>query len=52
GRTDLAGSNHDLLLRSIRERLFALPPQTVAYPGHGHRTVIAEEKASNPWLQP
>lgn len=52
GRTDLAGSNHDLLLRSIRERIFALPPQTIAYPGHGPRTVIAEEKASNPWLQP
>ncbi len=50
GRTDLPGGNHETLLKSIRERLFALPPETVVYPGHGPTTTIRHEMENNPFL--
>lgn len=50
GRTDLAGGDHDTLIRSIRSRLLTLPPATVVYPGHGPSTTIAREMRSNPYL--
>jgi hydroxyacylglutathione hydrolase len=50
GRTDLPGGNWDTLTRSIREVLFALPDETVLYPGHGPETTVGYEKAHNPWL--
>lgn len=50
GRTDFPGCDQETLLRSIRERLFTLPDETVAYPGHGMRTTIGHEKRHNPWL--
>ena len=31
------------IIESIRERLFALPPQTVVRTGHGDPTLIADE---------
>jgi len=37
------------LMRSIREVLFALPDETVLYPGHGPKTTVGQEKQSNPW---
>lgn len=49
GRTDLPGSNAADLVRSL-ERIAALPPETVVYPGHGPATTIGEECASNPFL--
>jgi glyoxylase-like metal-dependent hydrolase (beta-lactamase superfamily II) len=52
GRTDLPGSDEALLLRSIRERLFTLPDETVAYPGHGPQTTIGYERRHNPWAAP
>jgi glyoxylase-like metal-dependent hydrolase (beta-lactamase superfamily II) len=30
--------------------LFALPDETVVYPGHGPKTTIGHEKRTNPWL--
>ena len=51
GRTDLPGMNHTTLLKSIREHLLTLPPDTIVYPGHGPPTTIGEEAQSNPWLQ-
>ncbi len=51
GRTDLPGGDHQTLLRSIREVLFAFPDDTVVYPGHGEPTTIGREKRTNPFLQ-
>ena len=49
GRTDLPGSNGGHLSRSL-ERITALDPATVLYPGHGPATTIGEELQSNPFL--
>lgn len=51
GRTDLPGGNHDLLLQSIREKLFTLPDETIVYNGHGQKTQIAFEKLNNPFFK-
>ena len=47
GRTDFPGGDQALLLRSIREQLFALPESTDAYPGHGPATTIGDERRQN-----
>lgn len=51
GRTDLPGGDHETLLKSIRERLFVLPDETIVYSGHGPSTTIGHEKKHNPFLQ-
>jgi len=51
GRSDLPGGDHQTLMQSIREILFALPGDTVVYPGHGPTTTIEREKRTNPWVQ-
>ena len=51
GRTDLWGGNYDELTKSIRERLFTLPPETKVFPGHGESTTIGREREENPYLQ-
>jgi glyoxylase-like metal-dependent hydrolase (beta-lactamase superfamily II) len=50
GRYDLPGGSWTVLLSSIRERLFALPDETIVYPGHGPATSIRREKKSNPFV--
>jgi len=50
GRTDLDGGSYKELQQSIRERLSILPPETVAYPGHGPSTTIADECKYNPYF--
>lgn len=50
GRTDLPMGNHELLLSSIREKLFTLPDDVTVYSGHGRPTTIGEEKQFNPFL--
>jgi glyoxylase-like metal-dependent hydrolase (beta-lactamase superfamily II) len=49
GRTDLPGSNGGHLSRSL-EKITALDPATVLYPGHGPATTVGEELRSNPFL--
>lgn len=51
GRTDLPGGDHQTLLKSIREKLFVLPDDTLVYPGHGPKTTTGFEKKYNPFLQ-
>lgn len=51
GRTDLPGGEQKTLMRSIKEVLFALPDDTVIYPGHGPETTVGREKRSNPWVR-
>lgn len=46
GATGRSFSDADLIVASIRERLFALPDETVVHTGHGDDTTIAAEKAT------
>ncbi|MFY4776328.1 MBL fold metallo-hydrolase [Metabacillus sp. RGM 3146] len=50
GRTDLIGGNHDLLIKSIHEKLLSLPEQTLVLSGHGPETSIEAEMDQNPFL--
>lgn len=50
GRSDFPGGSMSNLVRSVREKLLALPEETVVYPGHGERTSIGYEKKYNPFL--
>jgi glyoxylase-like metal-dependent hydrolase (beta-lactamase superfamily II) len=51
GRTDLYQGNFEVLEKSIREKLFALPENTTVYPGHGPTTTIGYEKNNNPFVK-
>jgi glyoxylase-like metal-dependent hydrolase (beta-lactamase superfamily II) len=51
GRTDLPGGDGNMILRSIRDKLFALPDPTEVIPGHGPLTSIGREKEFNPFLR-
>jgi len=51
GRTDFPGMSHELLIKSIREKLMVLPDETIVYPGHGPTTTVGDERRGNPFLQ-
>jgi glyoxylase-like metal-dependent hydrolase (beta-lactamase superfamily II) len=51
GRTDLPTGDFDLLMKSIRERIFTLPDSTLIYPGHGPETTVGYEKQNNPFIR-
>lgn len=51
GRTDFPTGSMSRLVRSVKEKLFALPDETKVYPGHGEETTIGEEKQYNPYCQ-
>jgi glyoxylase-like metal-dependent hydrolase (beta-lactamase superfamily II) len=51
GRTDLWGGSMKDILSSIREKLLALPDETLVIPGHGENTTIGAERAENPYLR-
>ena len=52
GRTDLDGGDYDKEIVGIMEKLMLLPGDVEVYPGHGPSTSIAEERTTNPFLQP
>ena len=47
GRTDFPTGSMSQLVRSVREKLYLLPEDTVVYPGHGGITTIGHEKKYN-----
>ena len=49
GRTDLGGGSFEVLAKSIREKLYTLPPETTAFCGHGRETSIGDEARMNPF---
>jgi glyoxylase-like metal-dependent hydrolase (beta-lactamase superfamily II) len=51
GRTDLPGGDFATLEKSIRERIYTLPDDTVVVCGHGPDTTVGREKASNPFVR-
>jgi len=54
GRTDLEGGSLELLVSSIRNKLFKLPDSTVVLPGHNYgeapKSTIGMEKVHNPYV--
>jgi len=54
GRTDFQGGDAGTLYDSITQRLFALPDETLVYPGHDYKgrtsSTVGAEKAGNPRL--
>jgi glyoxylase-like metal-dependent hydrolase (beta-lactamase superfamily II) len=54
GRTDFQNGDAHALYKSVREKLFVLPDETLVYPGHDYNkrfvSSIAQEKARNPRL--
>ena len=54
GRTDFQNGDADAMYKSVREKLFSLPDETLVYPGHDYQgrfvSSIAQEKLRNPRL--
>ncbi|MDZ4658800.1 MAG: MBL fold metallo-hydrolase [Bythopirellula sp.] len=50
GRTDFPDGSFADLKRSIHEKLFVLPDETIVLPGHGPQTTVGEEKRTNPFV--
>lgn len=51
GATGRSFSDFEVIIESIRDRLFTLPPETVVYPGHGESTRIGDESPHlDEWL--
>jgi glyoxylase-like metal-dependent hydrolase (beta-lactamase superfamily II) len=51
GRTDLWGGDSDAIMKSLREKILALPDDAIVIAGHGPETTIGDERASNPFLR-
>jgi sulfur dioxygenase len=54
GRTDFQNGDAATLYRSVHEKLFTLPDDTLVYPGHDYQnrrvSTVAQERARNPRL--
>lgn len=55
GRTDFQEGNSQTLFKSVREKLFSFPDETLIYPAHDYKGVqvstVGEEKRYNPRLK-
>ena len=49
GRTDFPGGDYDILISSIRNKLFVLGDDVKVFPGHMGMTTIGQEKRFNPF---
>jgi glyoxylase-like metal-dependent hydrolase (beta-lactamase superfamily II) len=54
GRTDLPGGSLEIMLNSIKEKILALPDDTIIWPGHNYggspTSTIAQEKKHNIYI--
>ncbi len=50
GRTDLGTGDMDMLMDSIRNKIYTLPDETILLPGHGIKSTIKHEKENNPYV--
>jgi glyoxylase-like metal-dependent hydrolase (beta-lactamase superfamily II) len=50
GRTDLPGGDYQAILNSLARVCLTLPDHVQVLPGHGPRTTIGAERATNPFL--
>jgi len=51
GRCDLYGGSIEKIEKSIKEKLYKLPDNTIVYPGHGEPTTIEHEKKYNSYFR-
>lgn len=51
GRTDLPGGDYPSILSSLARVCLPLPDETIVLSGHGERTTIGQERATNPFLR-
>ena len=50
GRTDLPGGSYEKLVSGIKNKVLALPDDTVIYTGHGEPTTVGHERNYNGFL--
>jgi glyoxylase-like metal-dependent hydrolase (beta-lactamase superfamily II) len=55
GRTNLPGGSMKQLLKSIHEKIYTLPGNTIVWPGHDYgsssRSTVENEKRTNPFTR-
>ena len=51
GVTNYKTGNRETMVRTIQSKLYALPDDTIVYPGHGPATTIGFEKKNNPFVK-
>jgi glyoxylase-like metal-dependent hydrolase (beta-lactamase superfamily II) len=50
GRSDFPDGDFNQLVRSIHDKLFTMPDDTIILPGHGDPTTVGVEKEHNPFV--